>query len=110
MISELTHTLRYFAEDNSSVLDINPDDVTPGVIGFVFTALFAFAVILIGIDMYRRVRRMQYRAEVQAEIEEELAGESEATGVDDTVIDAATDLSGPGDGAAEPTEGDAPKQ
>lgn len=61
--------------DESSVIDINPDDVTPGVIGFVFTALFAVAVILLGLDMYRRVRRMQYRAEVQEEIEAELAAQ-----------------------------------
>lgn len=61
--------------EESSVIDINPDDVTPGVIGFVFTAVFAVAVILLGLDMYRRVRRMQYRAEVHEEIEAELAAQ-----------------------------------
>lgn len=53
--------------------EINPDDVTPGVIGFVFTALFAVAVILIGLDLYRRVRRTKIREEVRAEISAELA-------------------------------------
>lgn len=53
--------------------EFNPDDVTPGVIGFAFTALFAVAVILVGIDMYRRVRRMRYREEVREEIQSELA-------------------------------------
>lgn len=105
MISELTHTIRSFAEDNSSVLDINPDDVTPGVVGFVFTALFAVAVILIGVDMYRRVRRMQYRAEVQAEIEAELAAET-TTG-EEAVPGSQTES---GDDETPTTTEDAPRQ
>lgn len=59
--------------------EINPDDVTPGVIGFVFTAIIACAAILIGLDLYRRVRRTRYREEVRAEIAQEMA-EAEAEG------------------------------
>lgn len=51
----------------------NDDDVTPGVVGFVFTALFAVAVILIGLDLYRRVRRVRYREEAREAIAAELA-------------------------------------
>lgn len=47
--------------------------VTPGVLGFVVTAVFALAVILLGADLVRRVRRNQYRAEIQQELEAELA-------------------------------------
>lgn len=58
------------------------DDVTPGVVGFVFSALFAIAVILLGLDLYRRVRRTNYREQVRQEIAAELA-EREAGESDD---------------------------
>ncbi|MDA3147691.1 hypothetical protein JSO19_09910 [Leucobacter sp. UCMA 4100] len=74
MFAELTALSIRFA-DESSVTDINPDDVTPGIVGFAFTLAIAVAVIFIGVDMYRRIRRMQYREEVRAEIADELAGE-----------------------------------
>ena len=75
MLPFITQAAIRLAEDGSGVteLDINPDDVTPGVLGFVITLLFALAVIGIGLDLYRRVRRMQYRQEVLEEIEAELA-------------------------------------
>lgn len=47
--------------------------VTPGVLGFVVTALFAVAVILLGADLVRRIRRNQYRAEIQEELAAEIA-------------------------------------
>lgn len=61
--------------------EINPDDVTPGVIGFGFTAIFAAAIIFIGRDLYKRIRRLRYREEIRAEIAEELANK-EATDSD----------------------------
>ena len=47
--------------------------VTPGVLGFAVTAVFAVAVILLGADLVRRVRRSQYRAEIAEELQAELA-------------------------------------
>lgn len=53
--------------------EFDPASVTPGVIGFVVTAVFALAVILLGTDLVRRVRRSQYRAEIAEELQAELA-------------------------------------
>lgn len=66
--------------EGGSVVEINPDDVTPGIVGFAFTMAIAAAVIFIGVDMYRRIRRMQYREEVRAEIAEELEAQAPADG------------------------------
>ncbi len=53
--------------------------VTPGVLGFVFTALVALAVVLLVIDMVRRVRRLRYRVEIREKLEAE-AAEADAAG------------------------------
>ncbi len=58
-----------------------PDDsVTPGVWGFVITALIGVAVILLILDMIRRLRRVNYRAEIRERLEAEAAAESEGSG------------------------------
>jgi hypothetical protein len=61
----------------------DPNNVTPGVIGFVATFFVAAAVVLIAIDMVRRVRRVNYRAEARTRLEAEAAaaaaGEAPAT-------------------------------
>ncbi|MGC5077065.1 hypothetical protein [Agrococcus sp. DT81.2] len=54
-------------------LPFDPNQVTPGVIGFAVTALIAIAVILLLWDFNRRVRRINDRAEVKERIEAELA-------------------------------------
>jgi hypothetical protein len=47
-----------------------PDDlVTPGVWGFVITFAVVIAVVLLIIDMVRRLRRLNYRAAVQEQLE-----------------------------------------
>ncbi|GAA2171828.1 hypothetical protein GCM10009846_07280 [Agrococcus versicolor] len=51
----------------------DPDSVTPGVIGFVATAVIAIAVCFLLFDMNRRVRRVKYREEARADIAAELA-------------------------------------
>ena len=51
---------------------IDEDQVTPGVIGFAVTAVFVVIIVLLLFDMVRRVRRVRYRAEAQAQIAEEL--------------------------------------
>ncbi|MGN6325123.1 hypothetical protein [Pseudolysinimonas sp.] len=51
--------------------------VTPGVWGFVVTAAIGVVVILLILDMIRRLRRVNYRAEVRERIAaEQAAGET----------------------------------
>ena len=50
--------------------------VTPGVWGFVVTAAIGIVVILLVLDMIRRLRRVNYRAEVR----ERIAAEQAASG------------------------------
>ncbi|MEO6533682.1 MAG: hypothetical protein ABIO06_08930 [Pseudolysinimonas sp.] len=52
--------------------------VTPGVWGFAITALVMVAVILLIIDMVRRMRRVTYRAEIRQRLEEEAAAAPDA--------------------------------
>ena len=56
----------------------DPDSVTPGVVGFVATAVVAIAVCFLLFDMNRRVRRVKYREEVRAEIAAEQGATPEA--------------------------------
>ncbi|WP_243696172.1 hypothetical protein [Labedella phragmitis] len=60
------------------------DQVTPGVVGFVVTFALAILVILLVLDMVRRVRRVNYRAQIAEELdaEERELAESEAGGHD----------------------------
>ena len=68
------HVLRLAAEDPS----YDPNQVTPGVIGFAVTALIAVAVILLLWDFNRRVRRINDRADVKERIQAELAEQRRA--------------------------------
>lgn len=54
-------------------IKIDESLVTPGVVGFIVTALVALAAILLVIDMMRRVRRVRYRAEIREMLEAEQA-------------------------------------
>ena len=73
--------------------EVDPDLVTPGVVGFLITAFIAIAVILLVWDMMRRIRRGRVRADIQEELdaEEQAARAAEATEVDDESIDPAAD-------------------
>ncbi len=51
--------------------DYNPDTVTPGLVGFGITFLIAVAVVLLIIDMVRRIRRVRYRDEIRHLLDEE---------------------------------------
>lgn len=56
-----------------------PDDaVTPGVWGFVTIAAIAVVVILLILDMIRRLRKVNYRAQVRAQIAAEEAAAADA--------------------------------
>jgi hypothetical protein len=59
--------------------EFDPATMTPGPIGFTVFALIAIAVILLILDMNRRIRRVRYRAEA-AELAALL---DEGTGPDD---------------------------
>lgn len=53
-------------------LPYDPNQVTPGVIGFAATALIALVVMLLMWDFNRRVRRINDRAEVQERLQAEV--------------------------------------
>lgn len=57
----------------SNDAEFDPDTVTPGIWGFVATALVAIAVVFLGFDMVRRIRRTNYKAEISEKLEAELA-------------------------------------
>jgi uncharacterized membrane protein YcjF (UPF0283 family) len=59
--------------------NVNDDLVTPGVWGFAITAFVMLAVILLIIDMVRRMRRLNYRAEIRERLEAEAAAASSDT-------------------------------
>ena len=52
--------------------------VSPGVWGFTITALIMVAVIVLIIDMVRRMRRVNYRAEIRQRLADEAAAASGA--------------------------------
>jgi hypothetical protein len=54
--------------------------VTPGVWGFVAIAGIAIAVILLILDMIRRLRRVNYRAEIRERIAAEEAAPGQSAG------------------------------
>lgn len=52
---------------------IDPNGVTPGVIGFIITALVAIVSLLLILDMVRRMRRLRYREEAKFNVDAEEA-------------------------------------
>ncbi|WP_166878127.1 MULTISPECIES: hypothetical protein [unclassified Salinibacterium] len=79
---------------------VDDDDVTPGPEGFLLTALVVALVVLLMLDMVRRIRRTTYRAQIR----ERLAAEEQdrQSGVDDA--DDGTDTTDPADADATPTD------
>jgi membrane protein YdbS with pleckstrin-like domain len=53
-------------------IEVDPNSVTPGVIGFVATFLVVAVVLLLIADMVRRVRRVRYRAEINERLDAEM--------------------------------------
>lgn len=58
----------------------DPETVTPGPVGFLAIFFVAVAVILLGLDMVRRIRRTTYRAEIQERLKDEIAQRDTPTG------------------------------
>ncbi|WP_211195862.1 hypothetical protein [Agromyces sp. H66] len=89
--------------------EFDPDLVTPGVVGFVATFLVIVAVVLLILDMVRRIRRVNYRAEVRQQLEvERLEAELAASGGEGAGPDATTATSEAERAAASDDEDDTP--
>lgn len=68
MLAYLVHTAT-----GTPAPTFNEDSVTPGWIGFVVTFLVAIAVVLLCVDLVRRIRRVRYRGEIRERLEAERA-------------------------------------
>jgi hypothetical protein len=58
-------------------IDVDPNSVTPGVAGFLITLFVGLSVVLIILDMTRRVRRVRYRSMVNEKLDVEELGNQE---------------------------------
>lgn len=54
---------------------IDPELVSPGVVGFVATVLVSGLTLLLLLDMVRRMRRVNMRADIKAKLDAEEAAE-----------------------------------
>jgi hypothetical protein len=70
--------------------EFDPNDVTPGVIGFIVTIAIMAVVLLLVLDMVRRIRRVNYRAEARERIAAEEAAAAEAAADPETAADGTT--------------------
>ncbi|HEY9366014.1 MAG TPA: hypothetical protein VIP55_05225 [Agromyces sp.] len=71
--------------------EFDPNTVTPGIWGFVITFLIMVVVLLLVLDMVRRIRRTNYRIEVREQLEAE-ARDAEIAEADGQVTDASGTL------------------
>ncbi|MFF2030240.1 hypothetical protein [Arthrobacter sp. NPDC058192] len=60
---------------------LSEDQVTPGLLGFLLTAFIVVLTAFLIVDMVRRIRRVRYRAQVEAE---RMAAEEAGTPADST--------------------------
>jgi len=82
--------------------EFDPDTVSPGPVGFIAIFFVAVVVLLLMVDMTRRIRRTRYREEIRGRLEAE---KLEADLARDSAPD--RDLRGPGDADAD-VDPDAP--
>lgn len=64
-------------------VEIDPNGVTPGVVGFVITALVAVGSLMLVLDMVRRMRRLRYREEAKLNVDAEVAVEKLIESIED---------------------------
>ena len=57
---------------------IDPELVSPGVVGFVATVLVSGLTLLLLLDMVRRMRRVNMRADIKAKLDAEEAAEGKS--------------------------------
>ncbi|KGA05099.1 MAG: hypothetical protein GM43_3550 [actinobacterium acMicro-4] len=66
-------TLLFALEETPLIpaIEVDPNSVTPGVVGFLATLFVAMGVVVIIVDMTRRVRRVRYRTEIVERLDRE---------------------------------------
>jgi hypothetical protein len=69
MLSQLLYRLE--TDPLIPAIEVDPNSVTPGVIGFLVTLFVGLSVFVIIADMTRRVRRVRYRAEINDKLDRE---------------------------------------
>jgi hypothetical protein len=62
-----------FVLANTPPPEFNPDTVTPGPAGFVAIFFVAVLVVLLALDLNRRIRRNTYRAQIKERLAAEVA-------------------------------------
>lgn len=92
---------------------LDESDITPGILGFLFTALMVGLAILVVRDMAKRMRRMKYHNQMEAEAsgdEAEFPGEIVPAGISESQqhARAAAAEARFGDASSEPSEQDDP--
>ena len=70
VLTTLVAMIAFAAEEDAQ---FDPASVSPGVVGFAVTALFALAIIFLGFDLVRRLRRSKYRHEIGEVLAAEVA-------------------------------------
>ncbi len=62
-------SIAFMEEELIPAIEVDPNSVTPGVIGFVVTFAVMIAVVFLVLDMVRRVRRVRYRSEIAEKLD-----------------------------------------
>ena len=62
-------SIAFMEEELIPAIEVDPNSVTPGVIGFVVPFAVMIAVVLLVLDMVRRVRRVRYRSEIAEKLD-----------------------------------------
>ncbi|TFC00020.1 MULTISPECIES: hypothetical protein [unclassified Cryobacterium] len=78
LFPHLVDAVTGFMLANTPPPEFNPDTVTPGPAGFLAILFVVVAVVLLGFDLVRRIRRTTYRAEIAERLQAELAARVEA--------------------------------
>ncbi len=68
--------------------DLNPDLVTPGVVGFFATFFIAGMTVLLIFDLVRRIRRSRYREEIGLLLDAEVLAANETAAQGEVPSDA----------------------
>ena len=62
-------SIAFMEDELIPAIEVDPNSVTPGVIGFVVTFAVMIAVVLLVLDMVRRVRRVRYSSEIAEKLD-----------------------------------------
>ncbi|MFT2708495.1 hypothetical protein [Clavibacter zhangzhiyongii] len=94
--------------------EFDPDTVSPGPVGFIAIFFVAVMVLLLMVDMTRRIRRTRYREEIRGRLEAEkleadlardAAPERDRRATDPTATDGDADAAAAPDDSAGPPRG-----